>query len=133
MLCRSCHRQISRNDIVCSVCGAAVGRHRPGQQIGLELVLADGRRIPLLATLTIGRGEGNIIRLKGDTISRNHARIVVENGVPSLEDVGSSYGTFVDGKKLTGRQTLRDGNVIKLGDLELRIEARRSEGAASGK
>jgi putative peptide zinc metalloprotease protein len=132
MLCRSCRRQVSRKDALCSVCGAPVARHRPGQRAGLELVLADGRRIPLLASLTIGRGEGNLIRLNEDSISRHHARIVVEDGVPALEDAGSTYGTFVDGKKLTGRQALRDGNLIKLGDLELRIEGRRGD-SASGK
>jgi putative peptide zinc metalloprotease protein len=130
MVCRSCRRQVSRKDAVCSVCGAPVaGRHGV---VGLELVLADGRRIPLLAPLTIGRGEGNLIRLQDESISRTHARIVLDSGVPEIEDVGSTYGTLVDGQKLTARRALRDGDVIKLGDVELRIEARRAE-TASGK
>jgi putative peptide zinc metalloprotease protein len=128
MLCKSCRHQISRTDDLCGVCGAPV----PGRG-ALELVVGDGRRIPLLAgPLTIGRGSDNHIRIDADGVSRHHARILVESGMPALEDVGSTYGTFVDGRKIAGKQVLRDGTTIKLGDRELRVEGKRAD-SASGK
>jgi putative peptide zinc metalloprotease protein len=129
MLCHTCRRQIARTDDVCRVCGAPVA----GRTTGLELVIDDGRRFPLIATFTIGRGDGNIIRLNKDGISRNHARIVMVDGAPALEDVGSTYGTFIDSRKIGATpEALRDGNVIRLGETELRVESKRQE-STSGK
>src|SRR5262249_16497445 len=125
MLCKNCRRQISRTDDVCNVCGTPI----PGRG-SLELVVGDGRRIPLLANLSLGRGTDNLIRIDGETVSRQHARIVVEGGRPFVEDVRSTYGTFLDGEKLAGRAPLHDGAVIKLGDAELHVVAKRSEGTA---
>jgi putative peptide zinc metalloprotease protein len=126
MLCPSCRRQVSRDDAVCGACGAPIKGRAP-----LELVVGDGRRIPLSAgPLSIGRGTDNLIRIEGETVSRHHARIVVEDGRPAVEDAGSTYGTFVDGQKIGGKQALRDGDVVRLGDVELHVEVRRDERAA---
>src|SRR5262245_39392727 len=127
MLCKSCRRQISRSDDVCNVCGTPV----PGRG-KLELLVGDGRRIPLLADLSLGRGTDNLIRIEGDTVSRKHAKIVMTDSRPYVEDAGSTYGTFVDGQKIAGRTALHDGATVKLGDVEMHVVAIRSEGA-SGK
>jgi pSer/pThr/pTyr-binding forkhead associated (FHA) protein len=37
-------------------------------------------------------------------------------------DLGSTNGTFVNGERLDGRQRLRDGDVVQIGDTELRFE-----------
>ena len=83
-------------------------------------------------TVTIGRAPGNTIQLEEPGVSRHHARIVVEGDVPEIEDVGSSYGTYLDDRRLTDRAPLRDGARIELGDAKLRVEARRRE-AESGR
>ena len=126
MLCKSCRRQISRSDDVCNVCGTPV----PGRG-SLELVVGDGRRIPLLASLSLGRGTDNLIRIDGDTISRHHAKIVVDGGRVFVEDAGSTYGTFLDGQKVEARAALHDGAVIKLGDAEMHVVAKRGAGGAA--
>ena len=123
MLCRSCRRQIARADDVCTVCGTPVKGRAP-----LELVVGDGRRIPLVyGPLTLGRGSENLIRITGETVSRNHARIVIDEAGPAVEDAGSTYGTFVDGQQITGRTLLRDGSALGLGDVKLTVEAKRHE------
>ena len=123
MLCRSCRCQIARGDDVCTVCGTPVKGRAP-----LELVIGDGRRIPLVyGPLTLGRGSENLIRIAGETVSRNHARIVIDPAGPAVEDAGSTYGTFVDGQQITGRTLLRDGSQLGLGDVQLTIEAKRHE------
>ena len=47
-----------------------------------------------------------------------------------LEDAGSSYGTWLDGRRLEGRQPLRDGSRIRMGNQELVVERRRDEAEA---
>ena len=49
-----------------------------------------------------------------------------------VEDAGSTYGTFLDGAKIEGRGPLHDGAVIKLGDTEMHVVAKRGAGS-SGK
>jgi putative peptide zinc metalloprotease protein len=123
MLCRSCRRQIARADDVCTVCGTPVPGRAP-----LELVIRDGLRIPLVyGPLTLGRGTDNLIRVDGETVSRHHARIVIDGAGPAVEDAGSTYGTFVNGEKVTSRTLLRDGATLGLGDVKLKVEAKRHE------
>ena len=96
----------------------------------LELVLADRTRVPLVDDMTIGRAPGSTVRLDDPAVSRRQARISVAGGQVLLEDAGSSYGTWLDGRRLDGREPLRDGSRIRIGDLELVVERHRDEGEA---
>lgn len=62
----------------------------------------------------IGRGEGSQLELKGRTVSRVHARIVVKDDEFVLEDLGSNHGTFLDGVPVVSC-VLRDGDLIQIG------------------
>jgi putative peptide zinc metalloprotease protein len=127
VLCPSCRRQVERGTRWCSSCGAPLGE----AAAPLELVLAEGTRVPVLGEMTIGRAPGSTLQLDDPAISRFHARIVVENGDgPRIEDAGSSYGTWVDGERIDGPRPLRDGSRIQLGDRELVVQRRRSESEA---
>jgi putative peptide zinc metalloprotease protein len=97
-----------------------------------ELVLRDTTRVPVLDGITIGRGPANTVRLDGESVSRHHARITPDanGGPPSLEDAGSSYGTWVDGQRIDGPLRLRDGSHIRLGDEEMVVERRRGPAEA---
>ena len=129
MICPSCRRQVSRRDAFCGACG----RPLPGRGDGraLELVLPDGARVPLTGVVTIGRGDANAVRLAHRSVSRRHARVIAGGGVPLVEDLGSSYGTFLDGRRLEAAAALHDGARLRLGDAELRVERpREAEEAA---
>jgi putative peptide zinc metalloprotease protein len=128
MLCPCCHRQIERAAELCGSCGTPLAGH----SVPFGLVLNDGTHVPITDTVTIGRAPGNTIRLTEPSVSRNHARIFLYSGAPEIEDAGSSYGTFVDDRRVSGRERLRDGARIKLGDAELLVEAQRPA-AASGR
>lgn len=67
----------------------------------------------------VGResGESDIVFDKGKypMVSRRHAEFRLENGTWVLEDLGSSYGVFVNGQKLAGKQPIAVGSKIQFG------------------
>jgi len=85
----------------------------------LSLVRGKGttKGIDIGRTVTIGADAGSTIGLTKDrTIAPRHAEVLQENGRYVIEDKGAATGTFVNKKKVTGRQTLRDGDVIDVGN-----------------
>ena len=89
--------------------------------------------------VTIGRGPGNDIALASDPeVSRVHAELECLGGEWTVVDDGLSRdGTWLNGERVTGRQRLRDGDVMQVGTtvLGLRVPAAkpsRAKAAASG-
>lgn len=74
-----------------------------------------GQTLKLRSTITIGRATEAELRIADDGISRHHARIHYAGEIASLEDLASRNGTFVNGKRVTARQDLADGDKIQLG------------------
>jgi pSer/pThr/pTyr-binding forkhead associated (FHA) protein/tetratricopeptide (TPR) repeat protein len=72
--------------------------------------------------VTVGRQEGNTIRLTDRNVSRIHARIVRKDGQIFVEDV-SRYGTRVNGVRLKEKKVLGSDDVVAIGDYELKVEA----------
>ena len=62
----------------------------------------------------IGRQPENHLILRDSRVSRSHARIVVENGVYVLEDMGSRHGTFVNSKRVQ-RKALESTDQVEFG------------------
>jgi serine/threonine protein kinase len=71
---------------------------------------------------TLGRTAGNDIIIPDGTVSRNHARLIFHAGKWSLEDVGSSNGSFVNGTRITRATPVMHGDTIRLGDEILSFE-----------
>ncbi len=67
-------------------------------------------------TLVIGRDATADFQLPLSTISRHHARINEADTVYTIEDLGSTHGTTINGKRLEGGQkkVLRHGDIIEL-------------------
>ena len=66
--------------------------------------------------ITIGRREDNKLMLQDMFISRYHGRIEKRGEIVQIVDLGSTYGTIVNGRKITGTVELHFGDVIKLGN-----------------
>jgi DNA-binding winged helix-turn-helix (wHTH) protein len=64
--------------------------------------------------LTIGRGETCDVVIPDRQVSRQHARIRLEDDRYVLEDLGSKNGTFVNGQELPGPYPLQDGDEIQI-------------------
>ncbi len=68
----------------------------------------------------IGRDESAChVRVASDTVSRQHARLVVGEGQFHLEDLGSTLGTFVNGEQVTQRTLLSSAQKVHLGNATL--------------
>ena len=99
---------------------------RPGHVAPLELVLGDRTRVPVVSEMVIGRAPGSTVVLDDPTVSRVHARISGNGGdTATIEDAGSSHGTWVDGARIDRPIELRDGVKLRLGDQEMLVERRR--------
>jgi hypothetical protein len=62
--------------------------------------------------LNVGRGGGSDISLSSETVSRKHAWIGPVAGEITIKDLGSTNGTFVNGKQIQGAEKLNIGDTI---------------------
>jgi len=91
--------------------------------------LADGENL-------IGRTTEARICVTSTEVSRRHARVVVSDGRALLEDLGSTHGTFLEGRRIQGPVELKHGECIRIGPTQLVfcvaaevVAAPRTEGA----
>jgi serine phosphatase RsbU (regulator of sigma subunit) len=73
--------------------------------------------------ITIGRGAQQTLVCDDREVSRLHVRVALINGAVVAEDF-SSYGTFVDGERINGSATLKEGATIRLGAQTIKYERR---------
>jgi FHA domain len=102
----------------------------PRARIGSLVVLSspalkvDSERTLDSAPVTLGRSSDNDMELGDDEFaSAHHARVEPRRDGVWVEDVGSTNGTFVNGSKLNGPRKLTPGDVIRVGETDLRFEA----------
>lgn len=72
--------------------------------------------------VSIGRREGNTIRLMERNVSRRHARLFRMNGNVFVEDLDSYNGVRVNGERIRGRQTVEVGDLVEIGDYHLALQ-----------
>lgn len=88
-----------------------------GARTGTELVLD----VPVI---TLGRDKACQVVLQEQAVSRNHARIVKDGALYFIEDLGSSYGTQLNNKKLPKgeKRLLRNGDVIMIAQFDVTFD-----------
>ena len=69
----------------------------------------------------VGRGSDCQLRPKSDAISRQHCMILMNEQDVTVHDLNSKNGTFVNGERVQGHCTLRDGDILRLGPLEFEL------------
>jgi FHA domain-containing protein len=86
------------------------------RRLRLVLPVEDGTDV------LVGRsGRKNDVILEDDHVSRRHVRIVVRGGRHVLEDLGSRWGTFVNGERVDGPMPLAHGDEILAGKSVMRF------------
>jgi hypothetical protein len=90
----------------------------------------EGREQSLSAGSTIGR-EGCDVNLMDPEVSRRHAAIRDQGGSLGIEDLGSTNGTFVNGKRISSVTVLNDGDEVRLGNTVWSIRGAAGAGAGA--
>jgi ABC transport system ATP-binding/permease protein len=91
----------------------------------------DGRIYPVVGEVMVGRAAENQLVLDDPSLSRKHARLRGTGRRIEIEDLGSSNGTFVNGRKV-GRAAAGPGDTLRFGELSFRIEDERGQGRPGG-
>ncbi|MEO8019103.1 MAG: FHA domain-containing protein [Pseudomonadota bacterium] len=113
------------------VAAAGVAADQTGQEVALEgparvLIRTDGNTdfVHVLGRRTrIGRGSDNELVLDTKHISRYHAVLLAGPVHTSIEDLNSTNGVFVNGKRVA-RQVLKDGDRVTIGRTQFRYTVR---------
>jgi DNA-binding winged helix-turn-helix (wHTH) protein len=107
-------------------CGTA-SEYRPPNPANVQAaascwLVGEGGTVHLVQGVQVlGRGPDCDLTVPGTSVSRRHARISVRGPGAVIEDLGSRNGTCVRGKRITGPETLEDGDEVRLGDVWLRF------------
>ncbi|MCO7226783.1 FHA domain-containing protein [Pleionea sp. CnH1-48] len=80
----------------------------------------NGQLFPVNESLVIGRDHECDISVPLQHVSRRHARVYINNGQLYLEDMGSSNGTYVDGKKVDS-MPLNDGDEFTVDKFSFKV------------
>lgn len=73
--------------------------------------------------ISIGRMEGNTIRLMERNVSRKHARLLREGGGVFIEDLNSFNGVKINGERIDKRLEVKEGDLVEIGDYHLALQS----------
>lgn len=73
-------------------------------------------------TTMITREQGAGLYLDSTTVSRRHAELRREGSSVTLQDLGSTNGTFVNGNKIAADTLLKNGDRVQFGDVQFVVE-----------
>ena len=104
-----------------------------GESLKVVAGNATGSSIALEQELVIGRSTPGLGSLGGDSeISRVHARVFHDpSGQLTVEDLGSTNGTFVNGNRISAATPLRGGDQLRVGQTTMTVEGGAAEGATT--
>lgn len=91
------------------------------QKISFRLIVRRGPQPPqsyeiTQETTTLGRDTASDIVINDRETSRHHLRLLRSDDSVTAEDLGSTNGTFVNGKRVSGITPLQNGDIIGLGE-----------------
>jgi pSer/pThr/pTyr-binding forkhead associated (FHA) protein len=72
---------------------------------------------------TIGRVDDNTFPIVEPSVSSHHCEILLRGADVVVHDLNSTNGTFINGDQITGEAVLKPGQILKLGQIELKLEA----------
>lgn len=71
---------------------------------------------------TIGRVDDNTFPITEASVSSHHCEILLRGEDIVVNDLNSTNGTFINGDKITGEAVLKPGQILRLGQVELRLD-----------
>ncbi len=124
--------QTSMERLGSSVAPSASGA--PALEWSPELIRIDGDR-SITHTLgrrtRIGRAPGCELHIDSSSVSRHHALILAGTREAIIEDLNSTNGVILNGRKVT-RQVLNDGDIVTIGEIQFRYVAKPAQPPVKG-
>ncbi len=81
--------------------------------------------------ITVGRVEDNSFQVSDPSVSSHHCEILLMGTEVVVRDLNSTNGTFINGKQVHGEAPIPSGQILRLGQVEIRVEG--IEGASAKK
>jgi pSer/pThr/pTyr-binding forkhead associated (FHA) protein len=81
---------------------------------------------------TVGRVEDNTFQIAEPSVSSHHCEVLLRGNDVVVRDLNSTNGTFINGEKIT-EGPLKPGQILRLGQIEMRLEPDAAPAAASKK
>jgi predicted component of type VI protein secretion system len=85
-----------------------------GRSANQTLKLSDGITI-------VGRHDDCQLRIKSAQVSRRHCELFEKKGLLLVKDLGSTNGTYVNGKRIQEQRVLEPGDELMIGQVKLRV------------
>ncbi len=82
---------------------------------------------------TIGRVDDNTFQIAEPSVSSHHCEVLLRGSEVVVRDLHSTNGTFVNGQQVTAEAPLKPGQILRLGQIELRLEDAEAKPAAAKK
>ncbi len=82
---------------------------------------------------TIGRVDDNAFPIAEGSVSSHHCEVHLRGAEIVVKDLNSTNGTFINGQQVTGESVLKPGQILRLGQIEMRLESGEAAAVASGK
>jgi len=71
---------------------------------------------------TIGRVDDNSFPIPEGSVSGHHCEVLLRGSEIVVHDLNSTNGTFINGHQVTGEAVLKPGQILRLGQVEIRLE-----------
>lgn len=110
------HRRRDRDDNG----GGMMGSVEPRLEVVAALGHEPGTVLDITQGATLGRADSAEIRVDDPYASSAHARIYAYGDFMQLEDMGSTNGTYLNGRRVRGAERLKVADTIRIGDTEWR-------------
>lgn len=69
----------------------------------------------------IGRSHDCNLKIKSGALSRHHAAIEIHNRIVTIQDLGSTNGTYLNGRKISDVMGLHDTDLLRMGPLDVQV------------
>jgi len=102
--------------------GGLMANVQPRLEVIAALGHEPGTVFDLVDGATMGRSDNAEIPIDDPFASSAHARIYARGDFMQLEDMGSTNGTYLNGRQVRGTERLKVADVIKIGDSEYRYQ-----------
>lgn len=102
--------------------GGLLGVVEPRLEVVAALSHEPGTVLDISDGATLGRSDHADIRVEDPFASSAHARIFRHGDFMHLEDMGSTNGTFLNGRRVRGVERLKVADTIRIGDSEYRYQ-----------